>query len=149
MGTAQRKPLPIRVTHWSPIVAERRWEALSPFFSRMLETVNGEINMLDLYELVVSGWYHVAVVDEGGTILAVALVRAIHKPRMKILSADLVAGDRMVDWAQPILDYLFELKSEMRCDRLELVGRPGWARVARKLIPHGVREKSTTLILEA
>lgn len=139
----------MRVTHWPPNQIEQRWGDLAPLFQLAVDESHEELNLLDVYNLALTGFYHVAIADDGEAPVAVICYRVAIKPRLRILLMELAGGTRLEEWMEPNEQYAFKLLRGLQCDRLELVGRPGWARALRRKYPDRVREKSVTLILEA
>lgn len=138
----------MRVTPWRQESIQDRWAEISPLIRKSLGHAHGEMSLADLYQYMIDGTYITLVADEGGELAAVFCLRVVKKPRMRILLIEQAGGERMAEWLPAMWNYCHDLKRKIQCDRLELVGRPGWARALRKHFPGHIREKAVSVIIE-
>lgn len=138
----------MRIEHWPPDIIEQRWPEISGYVAAAMEYAHGEFLLLDMYELLLAGFYQLDVVLDGDRVVAACGRKFRPKFRIKLLSVELCGGENMAAWMPAYMEYLLDLARQNGAKRLECTGRPGWARALSKLFPGFVKTKTVTLIAE-
>ena len=108
-------------SHWA-----EQWKAkIAP----IIERLDGRVTLQEIEEAVQSGKIEVhATIGEGETLETVILTKVReYRSGLRVLSIDYMAG-KMEEF-MPDLHQLEALAREHRCHRIQVEGRPGWARV--------------------
>jgi hypothetical protein len=86
----------------------------------------------DFIERLQSGEWQLFIVFEGEQLLA-SLVCTIAQGRDKVFEVGFCWGEAAQAWTEQVYNSFAVIGRELGCDKMTLNGRPGWARMAKKL----------------
>ena len=138
----------MRVTHWPPDVVEARWPEIAVLVSAAMDHATLGFSLLDMYELLVNGFYQLEVIEDERGIAAVIAYRVRMKTHGRLLSMELCSGRDMERWMPSYFEHLLDIARKNGCKGLELVGRMGWSRALSRILPGRVSVQSVICVAE-
>jgi len=63
---------------------------------------------------------------------AIACTKIVQRPTDKVLWVQFIAGDRMKEWVDDLVDVMETYAREYECTAIEACGRPGWKKLTSK-----------------
>lgn len=66
-------------------------------------------------------------------VVAAAVTEIIAYPRVKSVMGHFIGGKDLESWKQPIVDALADFGKSNGCDRIEFMGRRGWAKPLKQI----------------
>jgi hypothetical protein len=126
----------MRIRQVTPAELAYHWRRIEPMFASALQFAVGRYEPIDLLVLAGRGVYQGWFIEEDAPgngklpkIIAVVLTTLVVYPRRKCCSIFLIAGDRMAEWIDDLVETMATYAREQGCDHLEGQGRNGWGRV--------------------
>jgi hypothetical protein len=105
------------------------WPKVRGYIARAVEHSGGRFTPEDVLESVVDGTYQLWIAFEGQDVVGVTATFFTEYPRCKVLTVTFTGGERLREWSHLMLNTLRAWGKDHGCDRIESVGRPGWAKI--------------------
>ena len=109
------------------------WPTIAPLLAKALPYAAGRTNLRAVFTAALEErqWLWVAFEDDERTISAAFVTHLAQYPGCAALVIDLAGGSRMRGWLRIASATFRNCARDMGADRVELYGRPGWARVLK------------------
>ena len=124
----------LTIEHFLPTEVPDVWQEVADMLKRAIDLSGGRYAMNQTLHELLLGKTTLWVVKDGEEIIAAWVLRLIEFPGRKTLYGDLLAGDRMKEWAHLMDEAVQDWARKFRCDYVEIGGRDGWLRFAK---PYG------------
>lgn len=103
------------------------------YIQEALSFSGGEQTLSDVLGNLATGRSFLVVVYDEDIACAAVVASVMTYARRKALRLVLGGGEDLKAWQVPLLAHLEELCRKLDADRIELIGRPGWARALKPL----------------
>lgn len=115
-------PVPAAVVH-------RAWPHVQGFIAEVPQEEMGIGDILHhLREKNLQLWAFI----EGEEFVAALITEIVHHPQMSVVRVRFAGGRRAREWMPLIRDVVVPWAKSYGCTRLEVIGRPGWARLVNR-----------------
>ncbi len=118
------------------------WDGIKDQLKRALDKSAGFISLDDIKAAAEAGKLFFVVVIDGQEVIAVAACERVSFMNHVTLRVQLLAGDDMDRWIEPLLEHAESLGRSLGAKIIEAPGRPGWQRT---MVDHGFQSKSTVI----
>jgi hypothetical protein len=109
------------------------WPLAAPHLARAVKH-NPHIDLADAFTNAASGFSQLIIVLEGGECAAAAVMERVRYPKHVVGNIMLLGGNAGTMGARldALVDHLFRWAKARGCDRIALLGRPGFERLVRR-----------------
>lgn len=116
----------------------RAWLKVLPYVRNLIEEVSGgRMTEMSLYKDLLNGDHQLWVVideNDNANLVAFVITRVVQYEKIRLLSIDHLAGERLEEWMQPMYELIERWAREVaHTDGVEVFGRAGWERAFDKI----------------
>lgn len=109
------------------------WPVVKPMLERAVADSRGRVDAIDVYTDLIQNKQTLWIAfDDEKEILGCCTVRIIDYATFRACNLENIAGDEMDKWIWDGFKVLSRYARDMKCQRLEGQGRPGWERFLKK-----------------
>lgn len=134
------------VFHLTPEQALEQWPECEPLVARAMEHSFDDTTTDDILARVMSGNLLMMVVVRGQQVEACMCLEIVKRLSGKTCHCMILAGDDLEHWAVTWMRAWVHIARQLKCDKLSIKGRPGWAKYAAR--EFGFKHRYTIMSLE-
>lgn len=106
------------------------WSVVKPYVQVALDRTEGEMSVKDVYNSLLNQDMQLWVLIDGPTVIGALVTQILDFPNVKACRYVTMGGDVHGDF-EAVTDLIEEWALSHGCQRMEIVGRPGWARALK------------------
>lgn len=111
------------------------WKKVTPLLKLAVDRSHGRQLLSQVLHQILTGYQQLFIAfTEDNEIIGFVITQLMNYPNKRNLALHFLGGERLDDWAEPMLELIEKWANSNGCDMLEATGRPGlWS----KLKHHG------------
>jgi len=111
---------------------DQAWDDIAPFIQKGLDFAQGEMTIIDIYQMIKSHQVVPIVMSYQGEILSVVTMEISEKPQKKVMCLMTAGGTEIDAWLDEFMQVAEHLAIEQGCDAIYINGRRGWEKKLKR-----------------